>query len=385
MRPVTLRFASFTMLTAVMLASACLLPTAARGESGSSETPQPPSVAGTGIEDPWDPEKTAKYDTQGQYIYFGLFANPEDNIDRDIFRFKLPPVGQAVPEAEYERVTAHYGVDSFARVSNNGEWMVYTSDRDRFQDATNPFYWDFELYLKNLKTGELKRLTRTFNDRELAPSISDDGHRVVYMSDRFARTNMNLYWFDTSRPQERFLLSNNADKKTFAVISPDGQYVYFNELDGPANDPSSTYDIFRIHLDTLKKENLTRTKGISELHVDITGDGKKIVYERHKRQPDPNTPKGLDPSDPKHPNALFEIYLLEVDTKKLTQVTHNDVGDGFPTISADGQWVVFQSARRNLDNQPGAEFELFAIKVGAKEEWQISSRKQSHDFVCAGW
>lgn len=346
---------------------------------------QPPKVAGTDIADPWDPEKTAKYDTDKQYVYFGLNPDPEDNVDRDIFRIELPAEGQAVPEDQYQRITAHYGVDSFARISNDGQWAVYTSDRERFQDATNPFYWDFELYLKNLKSGELKRLTYTFNDRELAPSVSDDGTRVVFMADKFARTNMSLYWIDVAKPYERHLLSNNADKKTFALISPDGQYVYFNEMDGPATDPKSTYDIFRIHLDTLKKENMTNTKGISELHVDISADGKKIVYERHKRLPAADLPKDLKPNDPNHPNQLFEIYMLETDTRRLTQVTNNDVGDGFPSISADGTIVVFQSARRNLDDQPGEEFELFAIKVGSKTEWQISSRKQSHDFVCTGF
>jgi len=204
---------------------------AAAAAPAAAPVAKPPTVAGTGFTDPWDPEKDAKYDTDKQYIYFGLNPDPADNVDRDIFRIALPAQGQAVAEGDYQRITAHYGVDSFARISNDGQWAVYTSDRDRFQSATNPFYWDFELYLKNFKTGELKRLTYTFNDRELAPSVSDDGTRVVYMADKFARTNMSLYWFDVAKPYERHLLSNNADKKTFALISPDGQFVYFNEMD----------------------------------------------------------------------------------------------------------------------------------------------------------
>lgn len=354
-------------------------------ETDQSAAAVPPEVVGTGIEDPWDPEKTARYDTAGQYVYFGMFPDPvNDNVNRDIYRFKLPAEGQAVPEDQYERITGHWGVDTFARVTKDGKLMVYTSDRDRFQDATNPFYWDFELYVKNLESGELTRLTHTFNDRELAPSISADGRRVAYMVDRFARTNMSLYWMDTSKPGERHLISNTVDKKTFAAISPDGEYVYFNELDGPANDPASAYDIFRVHLDTLRKENLTNTKGISELHVDISGDGRKIVYERHKSRLEAGSEK-LDANDPKHPNQLFEIYLLDTQTRKLTQVTQNEVGDGFPSISGDGQMVVFQSARRNLDKSPGNDFELFAIKVGARQEWQISSKLQAHEFVCAAF
>ncbi|MEO7993453.1 MAG: hypothetical protein ABI743_03565, partial [bacterium] len=274
------------------------------------------------------------------------------------------------------------GVDAFSRMESNGGAFVYCSDRDRFQEATNPFYWDFELYTKDLKGGKITRLTKTYNDREMAPSISDDGKRVVYMLDRFARTNMSLYWLDTDKPSERHLLFNNMDKKTFATIAPDGKYVYFNQEDAPG---SGSYDIYRIALDTLVEENLTNTKGISELHADVSGDGKTICYERHFRVPDAGSEK-LGADDPNHPNQLFEIYTLDVASRKVTRITHNEIGDGFASISADGQWIVFQSARKNLDKEPGKDFELFAIKADGKStEWQISSKKQSHDFVNVGF
>ena len=71
------------------------------------------------------------------------------------------------------KVSSYPGMNAGADISPNGKLMVLTLSKDG-----NP-----ELYVRNLSSGKLTRLTRTKNAAEASPSWSPDGSQIVYVSD----------------------------------------------------------------------------------------------------------------------------------------------------------------------------------------------------------
>jgi len=45
------------------------------------------------------------------------------------------------------------------------------------------------------------------------------------------------------------------------------------------------------------------------------------------------------------PPHNFELFLMNIKTGEQTQLTHNKAFDGFPSISPDGNSVMFSSSR----------------------------------------
>lgn len=70
-------------------------------------------------------------------------------------------------------LSSHGGLNASAAVSPNGKSMALILSKDG-----NP-----ELYIKSLRTGFLKRLTRTRMGNEASPCWSPDGNHIAYVSD----------------------------------------------------------------------------------------------------------------------------------------------------------------------------------------------------------
>jgi len=43
----------------------------------------------------------------------------------------------------------------------------------------------------------------------------------------------------------------------------------------------------------------------------------------------------------------FNLYLIDIDGKNLTRVTHGETFDAFPVFSNDGKYLAFSSNRNN--------------------------------------
>lgn len=79
-------------------------------------------------------------------------------------------------------LSAQSGLNAGGVISPNGEELALVLSKDG-----NP-----ELYVKNLQSGRLTRLTNTPNANEASPSWSPDGQEIVYVSDQVGRPHLYI-------------------------------------------------------------------------------------------------------------------------------------------------------------------------------------------------
>lgn len=134
-------------------------------------------------------------------------------------------------------------------------------------------------------------------------------------------------------------------------LSDDGRYLVFSSLAGfDEDDLNGYYDIYLRDNLTGKLTWITRPLHAGFGHGDsrlpqISGDGRYIVFQSDS--------DALTATDP---NGHTDIFVYRVETGTLTQVTRSPSGAASngssyqPSISANGQWVVFESHAQNLLN-----------------------------------
>jgi TolB protein len=103
-----------------------------------------------------------------------------------------------------EAVAAYPGLNAGGVIAPNGRQMALILSKDG-----NP-----ELYVKDLPSGRLTRLTRTLQANEASPTWSPDGQRICYVSDQAGRPQ--LYVIDRSGGRPRRLTSRGSEN-----VAPD--------------------------------------------------------------------------------------------------------------------------------------------------------------------
>jgi Tol biopolymer transport system component len=165
----------------------------------------------------------------------------------------------------------------------------------------------------------------------LAPALSDDGSKIVFLSDgNFLRGEVfiDLWLADarTGRRIRRLVKSTtnpNAEELRLlysqSSFSPDGQQVAYV---GQRNGKDVLY--------------LTRTRGGSTRRIDLpvdgvlspvfTPDGNHIVFSSNK-------------------GGITDLAIVNVDGSGFRQLTNDRYGDFMPVVSPDGKTIAFSSDR----------------------------------------
>jgi TolB protein len=162
------------------------------------------------------------------------------------------------------RLTADPWDDVTPALSPDGLRLAYSSRRNG--------YWD--LYILNLKSGEVFRLTDT-PEYESAPSWSPDGKWLVYES--YLDGNLELYIRSVNDPaQAAFRLTDNpAADHSPAWVPGGGRLVVF------VSDRSGQDDIWLADLDRAGDDrftNLSGTQAARESHPAWSADGTHIAW-----------------------------------------------------------------------------------------------------------
>ena len=120
-----------------------------------------------------------------------------------------------------DRISSYAGLNTGADISPDGRDVVLILSKDG-----NP-----ELYIKNLRTGKLTRVTNTRGAAEASPSWSPDGNRIVYVSDSSGRPNLYVVSRQgrrgkriTSRGVENVAPDWGVENKIVYCTRQDGRY-----------------------------------------------------------------------------------------------------------------------------------------------------------------
>lgn len=105
----------------------------------------------------------------------------------------------------------------------------------------------------------------------------------------------------------------------WAVVSPDGNYLYFS-----SDRQGNGWDIYRCDIDGSNLLHLTNMPG-NEFFPSVSPDGSKVLFQHGDY------------------GALAEIYMMNHDGSGLTQITNNTIYDGSPSFSPNGEQILFSA------------------------------------------
>ena len=243
---------------------------------------------------------------------------------------------------EAKRITNHPYRDFDIDWSPDNRKLTFISERDGNR----------EVYIVDVKTRELKRLTNTPDAAESNPKWSPTGNYVAFIRGPFGR---QLCWVDVNTGEEKVVVEGPFIGE-FAW-SPDGRWICFNRRD-PANNVT---DLFIIPWNGGEPVNVTRMPYWNGSIV-WTKDGKNIVFrsnrtdenidiyvlplERPKEKLDEEEGEGeKKPQERKEKESEKRLPEVKIDFtdihKRIRRLTATVFNEGSFTVSPDSKTVVF--------------------------------------------
>ena len=156
-------------------------------------------------------------------------------------------------------ISNYAGLNTGADLSPDGADVALILSKDG-----NP-----ELYIKNLRSGGLTRITRTSDGAEASPSWSPDGSRIAYVSDRSGRPEIYSVSRGGGRPRR---LTSQGSENVSPVWGPTGKIAFCTRQGG-------RYRIGVLDPDTLETKVL-ETDGADYEDPSWAPDGRHIACTR---------------------------------------------------------------------------------------------------------
>lgn len=216
------------------------------------------------------------------------------------------------------------------QISPDANWVAYTvQTADPGQDKQITHIW-----MTRFDGAQTVQLTSRPKETESMPRFSPDGRFISFLSERADDKHKDQLWLMNRAGGEAQKLSDFKGGITDYMWSPDGKRIAVIASDPDPEDDDSKD----------KKGDKDKTKKpivIDRFHFmeDVAG------YLRHFRD---------------------HVYVLDVASKKVDQVTSGDFDDALPAWSPDSKSLVFASKRvRNADRSPDWNLFVVAAQKGA--------------------
>jgi uncharacterized repeat protein (TIGR01451 family) len=263
----------------------------------------------------------------GRYVVFSSGTDnlvPSDiNGRSDVFRYDRQTDTLSTVSLGSDGTQAN-GDSGFGDISGDGRYITFVSNATNLSSVPNPLGY-MRLYRKDMQTGAVDLVSWTSSGQPTwvwlhQPSISNDGRYIAFVS---ASPEFGVGIGYT----KVFMRDMQAGTTLFVSRPPDGEPIN-NDSFEPA----------------------------------ISGDGKYIVFHSFAT----NLSTG-------NPDGLGQVYLWDSTSGVINRVSRpvtgalaGNMGSGSPTISTDGQIVVFGSRASNLLSDGEHPFgDLYAVRPSA--------------------
>lgn len=197
----------------------------------------------------------------------------------------------------------------------------------------------------------------TGNYNNAFPGFSPDGKRIAFQSDRDG--NWEIYLMDVDGAQEVRITQNQAQDEMPVFSRVNHQILFTSTRDDSINQArlDKKRDIYSMNLETGAAENLTR-HAADDWYPSLSSDGNELVFASERD----------DQRDVPFHEKLSEIYVQNLKNSEVLRYTQNESDDGSPALSPDGKWILFTSNRTG-------HYELFRIAVKGQLTEQITDFK----------
>lgn len=155
--------------------------------------------------DEW--EWLASYSSDGKTILFNSYRTGAS----DIYTYRKS-------DGQLKRWTDFDGYEAHAQFSPGDSKILFNR-----QESGS----DFNVYVIDVKTGEISQLTSDVSEEGYA-SWSPDGRTIVFSSDRERDSGETDLFFMNSDGEDIRRITDDPTKDSYPFFSPDGKYVYFN-------------------------------------------------------------------------------------------------------------------------------------------------------------
>lgn len=186
--------------------------------------------------------------------------------------------------------------------SPDGRYLVYGQG-----EYWRTFYRYDDLYVRDRRTGETRRLTHGLRARE--PAVSPDGTRVAFATSELGTMNLCVMPFDGG--EHRVVYAGQRGDQIYTPRwSPDGRQLIYSRWRKGGN-----RDIYLLELATGKQRRLTDDRAL-DIDPSFSADGKRVYFSSDR-------------------TGIYNIYCLALESGELRQVSNVIDGALSPTVAPD--------------------------------------------------
>jgi len=200
---------------------------------------------------------------------------------------------------------------------------------------------------------------------EAFASYSSDGTKIIYQTNEAG--NWDIYQYDITTQTTTPLVTDNAEEENPA-FSPNGQMIAFTSTAADHRDvdyDQKLRDIFIMDLNTKKTTNLT-TNGSNDWRPRYSPDGKYITFVSERN----------DLRDVLFVDLFSDVFIMENDGRFQLKLTDTQSHNGSPCVLAGS---TEQKGTIYFDSDRTGSYAIYAMNMKGQDVRQITFNSGSND------